>query len=395
VRATRPSPARDIASMTRRLVLVGGGQAHLHVLRELARRPIPDSEVVLVSPADHHYYAAMVPGFLQGQYDAEALRFDLAALARCAGARFVRAAADRIDVAERVVVTPDEQIMFDICSLDVGSDVAGAHAVGMKKHAFTLRPMARAVELRARVDALIASATRPLVVAVVGGGASGVELAFAIQRRLCEAPRGGMVTIVERGRELLGDFAPAGRQLATRLLRERGVGLVLGGRATGVSATAVTLDAGATVPADLVVWASGASAPTVLNWSDVPRNEGGYMLVDRTLRAVDGSPVWGAGDCVALQDRPELPKAGVYAVREAPILDRSLRAALGQGRAKKYRPQERFMALLNTGDDKAMLRWRGVHLHGRWAWRLKDRMDRKFVEQHRAPPCDEKNGSAS
>jgi selenide,water dikinase len=379
--------------MTRRLVLVGGGHAHLHVLRELARRPIPDAEVVLVSPSEHHYYSAMVTGYLQGQYEAEALRFDLAALARCAGARFVCAAADRVDVAERVVVTPTEQVAFDVCSLDVGSDAADARVVGMKQHALTLRPMARAVELRERLDALVASATRPLVVAVVGGGASGVELAFAIQRRLREAPQGGMVTIVERARELLGDFAPAGRQLATRLLREHGVGLMLGGRATGVSATAVALDAGATVPADLVVWAAGASAPAVLNGSDVSRNEEGYLLVDRTLRAVDGSPVWGAGDCITLRDRPGLPKAGVYAVGEAPILDRSLRAALGHGRAKKYRPQKRFMTLLNTGDDRAMLEWRGMHLHSRWAWRLKDRWDRKFVERQR--PCDEKPGSAS
>jgi selenide,water dikinase len=378
--------------MMRRLVLVGGGHAHLHVLRQIARQPIADTEVVLVSPGDSHYYAGMVPGYVQGQYESDALRFDLAALARCAGARLVRATADRVDVAQRAVVTGDESLPFDLCSLDVGSDAEGGRVPGMREHAITLHPISHAVELRARVDGLVASAALPLVV-VVGGGAGGAEIAFAIQRRLRAAPHGGTVTIVERGREVLGDFAPKVRQLVHRLLRERGIGLVFGSRVTGVSATAVTLDAGAMMPADLVVWMAGAAAPAVLAGSDVPKDDEGYLLVDRTLRAVDGAPVWGAGDCITIRDRPGVPKAEVYAVRQAPILERSLRAALEKSRPKKYRPQRSHLALINTGDDKAILRWRDVSLHSRWAWRLKDRIDRRFMERYRR--CDETSGSDS
>ena len=378
--------------MTRRLVLVGGGHAHLYVLRRLAHRPIPDTEVVLVA-ADDHFYAGMVPGFVQHQYEIGDLRVDLAMLARCAGAHHVRTTADRIDLAERVVITDGEPVPFDVCSLDVGSDPAGARTIGMTAHAVALRPTARAVELRERVDALIATAERPLGVTVVGGGASGVEIAFAIQRRLKSAPHGGMVTIVERAREVLGDFAPKGRQLVLRLLKERGIGLILGGRATRVSRTSVTLDAGATVPSDLVVWAAGAAAPAVLTWSDVPKDEEGFLLVDDTLRAVDGSPVFGAGDCISFRDHPRIARADVYAMREAPILDCSLRAALGKGKPRKYDPPRHFRAILNTSDEKAILRWRNVHLHSRLAWRLKDRADRRFVETYQR--CDEKRVPAS
>jgi NADH dehydrogenase FAD-containing subunit len=103
--------------------------------------------------------------------------------------------------------------------------------------------------------------------------------------------------------------------------------------------------------------------------------------------------VWGAGDCVTMRDHPILPKAGVYAVRQAPILERSLRAALGKGRPKRYTPQRSYLALINTGDDRAIFRWRTITLHSRWAWRLKDRIDRRFVERYRR--CDERSGSAS
>ncbi|MCY7378205.1 MAG: hypothetical protein LH467_02565, partial [Gemmatimonadaceae bacterium] len=158
---------------SRRLVLVGGGHAHLHVLRALARRPIPDTEVVLVAAGDH-FYSAMVPGYLQGQYEAEALRVDLHALARRAGVRMVRARADRVDAARRTVVAGGVDIPFDCCSLDIGGEPAGTATPGVNRWALTLRPMERALALRARVDALVAAASeRPPAGGGGGGGGRG------------------------------------------------------------------------------------------------------------------------------------------------------------------------------------------------------------------------------
>ncbi len=87
---------------------------------------------------------------------------------------------------------------------------------------------------------------------------------------------------------------------------------------------------------------------------------------------------------MTLSDYPATPKAGVYAVRQGPVLARNLRAALGQGRPAGYVPQQTFLSLLNTADGKALLRWRGIVSHSRLAWRLKDRIDRRFVLGYRA-----------
>lgn len=370
------------AATSRRLVLIGGGHAHLHVLRELARRPIADVDTVLVVPGDH-YYSAMVPGYLQGQYESDALRFDLVSLTRRAGVRLVHAAAERVDTAEHVVMAGGEAIPFDLCSLDIGCEAAGLSIPGVAEHALTLRPMARAVALRARLDALIAGAARPLSLVVVGGGAGGVEVAFALRHRLRSSSADGTVSLVEGGTELLPDFEPAMRHLAREVLRERGVSLSLGGRVTTVTASSVMLHNGAALPADLVVWLAGAAAPPLVMDSGLAHDDEGYLLVDRSLRAVDGAPVWGAGDCITLEKFPHLAKAGVYAVREAPALDRSLRAALGRGRPAKYRPQRSYLALLNTGGGWALMRWKGMHRHSRWAWRLKDLIDRRFMRRYR------------
>ena len=92
--------------------------------------------------------------------------------------------------------------------------------------------------------------------------------------------------------------------------------------------------------------------------------------------------VFAAGDCATLANHPDTPKAGVYAVREAPILWRSLLAAVAGAPPPRYTPQTGFLSLLNTADGRALLRWRGVLAHSRWAWRLKDRIDRRFVERY-------------
>lgn len=366
---------------SRRLVLVGGGHAHLHVLRALARRPISDTQVVLVSPGDH-FYSAMVPGFLQGQYGADDIRIDLQALASRAGVRMVRARADRVDVARGIVIFAGEELPFDFCSLDIGCEPTGTATPGASRWALALRPMERALEVRARVDALVAGAPeRPPAVVVVGAGAGGVEIAFAIRARFHAARVQGSVSLVEGGVEVLPEYDPTMRDLATRVLGDRGVAVALGGRVTAVSESAVTLHNGASLPADLVVWVTGAAAPPLVAESGLARDAEGFLLVDRSLRAVDGTPIWGAGDCITLRDFPDIAKAGVYAVREAPALERSLRAALGHGRPGRFRPQRSYLSLLNTGRGWALMRWKGIHRHSRWAWRLKDMIDRRFVRR--------------
>jgi selenide,water dikinase len=380
--------------MTRRLVLVGGGHAHLHVLREWARRPMPGVELLLVSPSAQQWYSGMVPGYLAGHYDADDLRIDLAALARCAGAKLVVTAAESVNATERVVVAGGEHIPFDICSLDVGSGMAGAEIPGMREHAVALRPMERAVELRNRIDALLARGGSPLSVAIVGAGAAGVEVAFALEARLRGSDRGGRVMIVDGAAEVLAGESPSMRRRAMALLRERGIGLVLGAPVTRVEAETLVLGSGASLPGDLIVWATGSASPTLFATSDLPRDDAGYLLVDRKLRAVGGLPVWGAGDCVTIAKRPQLARSGVQAVREGPVLLHNLRAALGSGRARRFHPRTVSRARRRPTEGRAPARRGRLEGYSRWAWWLKERIDRRFVAQF-AVACDEKAVPAS
>jgi NADH dehydrogenase FAD-containing subunit len=365
----------------RQLVLVGAGPAHLYVLRELARRPVADVDVVLVTPGES-YHPPMAAGYLAGQYEAEDFRFDLDAIARAARVRIVRAAVERIAADERAVLVSGDRIPFDVCSFDLEIAPDLRAIPGAADHALAIRPAERVLELRRRLDALVAGATGPVSVAVVGGGPRGVEIALVVRHRL-GAESAHRVSLIERATEVLPEFEPPMQQLAAEVLRSRGVAVALGGRVTAITSDAVALHNGATIPADLVVWTCRGVEPELIARSGLPRDDDGRLLVDRSMQSVDGAPVWGAGETVSIQQFPERDRGAGYAVREAPALDRSLRAALGQGRPARYRPQRTSLAVLNSGGGWALIRWKGIHRHSRWAWRLKDMMDRRFVRRFR------------
>ena len=376
-----------------RLVLIGSGLAHLHVLRAWRRDAIAGVELVVVAPCDHHY-SGMVPGFLRGAYAAADMRIDVATLARCAGARHVDAIAERLSLATHVIDTTAGPLEFDLCSIDVGGGVAGSRIPGVAANTVSLRPMTRALALRDALDARCAS-HQPFHVVVVGAGAGGVEVALAVQQRIAATNGGGTVRLVDAGRVMLPLEPPGLRRAIAALLHGRGIGLVLGEAVAGVTSDAVHLASGASLPADLVVWLPGVEPPPLLAASDLRTDDAGYLLVDRTL-AMSGSDqgIWGAGDCIALADGSAPPRSGAYAVRQGPILLANLRAALGHGRTRRYTPRARSLVLLDTADGRALARWGRLHGGGVLAWWLKRRIDRRYVEHFRVM-CDERGAPGS
>jgi selenide,water dikinase len=373
------------AGPRRRLVLVGGGHSHLHVLRMLAMEPLAGARATLVSPESYATYSGMVPGTLAGLYDLAQAQVDLRALAARAGVRFVAARAERIDAAaRRVACTGGIEVPYDVLSLDVGSRPAGADDPAVRRHALPLKPLPEAIR---RIEAFATAVGRngdAARAAVVGAGAGGVEVAFALAARLRHA----------RGRVVVVDHAPGPlsgypERVAARVLAHfaaRGIEFMGGVEVEGVEAGALRLGDGRRVDAELIVWATGAAALPLPRDSGLPTDARGFLRVTAELRCVAHPDIFAAGDCAALEPYPDLPKAGVYAVREGPILWANLRAAVrGQGRLARYRPQPRFLSLLGTGDGRAILSYYGLVLDGRWVWRLKDWIDRRWVDKHRSP----------
>jgi selenide,water dikinase len=370
------------------LVLAGGGHAHLFVLEGLARGAFRrDTAVTVVAPDRRHAYSGMVPGLVGGRYRPEELLIDLAALARAAGATFLEGTVHALDPGARSVTLADgRRLSYDLLSLAIGAGNAGTGLPGVAEHAVPVKPIGRTLGILPAIERAVARAGRSgPAVGVVGGGAAGVELALNLRTRLAMLGRpAAPVRVVDRHDRVLRDRSTACRRAAERALRARGVELVLGSEVARVAPDRLHLGDGRTVDAGLVVWATGPAAPRLFAETGLATDPAGYLRVDTMLRSISRPEIFTAGDAASLEGHPELAKAGVHAVRAGPVLlDNLAAAAAGQPPVRRFHARRRFLALLNTGDGRAILSWGELAATGRWAMTLKDRIDRRFIARFR------------
>jgi selenide,water dikinase len=215
-------------------------------------------------------------------------------------------------------------------------------------------------------------------VVVLGGGIAGVELAMAMAHGLRKAGRSPEVTIVDQAQALsaLGERAQI---LLRRQLAAQGIGVKERARAMEIHADKVVFEGGETLPAGFVTGAAGAYPYPWLKDSGLT-DASGFIPVDPQLRSLDPK-IFAVGDCAEMVHAPR-PKAGVYAVRQAPILFHNLRAALsGTGGMKRYRPQKDYLKLVSLGEKSALVERFGLAFAGPALWRWKDRIDRDFMDK--------------
>lgn len=386
----RSEPLRTVA-------LIGGGHAHVQVLKRWAMDPPPGARLVVVLDRPVAVYSGMVPGFVAGDYRIDELEIDVVPLARRAGACVILAAATDLDpVRQEIALAGRPPIRFDLASLDVGSTVRDLELPGVAEYALSTRPIGRFVAaVDARLEALAARdrSGAPFAprILVVGGGAAGCELAFCLDARLRRSGVGPHIAIATSERELMSGSSAAVRRRIAALARTRGIESHLGTRIQRVAPDAAYTDTGEPLEADLVVWATGA-VPVAFpprhategeagraDRTDLARDRAGFLLVRDTLQTVGFDAIFAVGDCARLAAHPWVPRAGVYAVRQGPILDRNLRARLAGRALTPYRPQRDFLSLLNVGDGRALAAKWGLAIEGTSAYRWKDRIDRGFM----------------
>lgn len=368
----------------KRLVLVGGGHSHVEVLRLFGAEPAPGVELVLVSPYRFTAYSGMLPGLVAGHYRFDDAHLDLARLARHAHARFERERAVGLDPHVRsVALACGRRIEFDFASIDVGSVSATAGIPGAAVHAAPVKPVEAFLQTwqtmieRARVGSLRA-------IALVGGGAAGVELLLAMQHRL--AIETGtqppvlfkLVTDVDR---TVPNHPPRADKILRRMLTERGVELHLASRVVGVEHGEVLTASGGRIAADQIVWATGGAAPPLARSASLALDAAGFIAVNECLQSISCPAVFASGDCATMIDHPR-PRSGVFAVRQGPPLAANLRAALVGAPLRAYVPQRHALALISAGNRYAIAtrgRWTAA---GAWVWRWKDWVDRRFMRRY-------------
>jgi selenide, water dikinase len=370
----------------RRILLIGGGHSHLEVLRRFALRPAPGIDITLVTPNAQTPYSGMLPGLIAGHYGIADSHVDLPALARWAGARLVCDRAVELDLYTRIVRLAEGNVEpFDLLSIDIGS-TPDMSIRGVREHAISIRPIDRFLVAWASLE-VDAAAGRVRTIAVVGGGAAGVEMLLAMQFRLAqtlgaEAPRFALVTDLPH---LMMNYPPSVRARFGKLLVAREVVLHTGNAATAVECGAVITTTGRRIAADRVVWATSGRPASWLAASTLACDERGFVRVNASLQSVSDPFVFAAGDC-AVQEGARQPRSGVIAVRQGPSLAANLRHAARQQALARHISPRRVMSMVATGPRHAMVSWGPIGASGEWVWRWKDRIDRRYVARYRPSP---------
>ncbi len=367
----------------KRLVLVGGGHAHLFVLKALAREQLTGIEVVLVSPSFFQSYSGMLPGWMAGYYAQTQCQINLQPLAHSAHVRMV---IDRVVSMDpdrhRIGLSDGRRIDYDVLSMDVGSEVNVSWLRMAGKKLLPVKPLDVFFQAWPRIlsDAQANSRYR---LAIVGGGAAAIELALAARYALVHSAGANrrVDLVASESGPLVGHAASVQRRIG-RFLSTAGVVVH---RLRGVGAKeGVLLSDGTLLPADCVIAATGARAPCWLTLSGLTLSESEYVAVDRHYRSISHPDVFAAGDVCERQDTASA-RSGVHAVHAGPVLAKNLLAALRGGDMQTDRFRPRSLYLLACGPGYAVASWGRWSAEGRWVWRLKDWIDQRFIRKFSDP----------
>lgn len=372
---------------TQDIILIGGGHTHVQVLKSFGMSPPPGVRLTLIAKELSAPYSGMLPGLIAGHYDFDDCHIDLVRLAQFAGARIIHGTVDGINrVEKRISITGRPSLRYDIASIDVGITPDLSALRGAETHGIAVKPISSFWPKWQALEQHVKTETGPRRITLIGGGAAGCELALAADHRL-------RTVLSSKGREAVnltitlitgGSLLPTHNRRAQTLMRkalqDRNIHVVESGRAVEVSEKCVKLDSGLVVPSDAALITTGAAPPSWFATSDLKTTHDGFLAIRDTLQMPDDPHIFAVGDCATSLTHPR-EKSGVFAVRQGPTLIENLTRVARAEEIRAFKPQKYFLTLLSLADGRAIAAKGSLAFSGRWAWKLKDVIDRKFMRK--------------
>jgi len=404
-----------------KLVLVGGGHSHAIAILSFINHPLKDTQITLITDVLYAPYSGMLPGHIAGVYNFEECHIDLCKLAAAAKIDIIVAKVLNLDVANQQVICNNSQIIpYDILSINIGSNPHLDTIIGAESYGTPVKPIPAFLK---EWEQLIQqwkdnqNKQESLRITIVGGGAGGVELALNMQQQLTYIywqnwrllPKKSLdtkqfrleqvldkldnrlkINLVHRQLDLLPQYNNWVKKYLHNLLSDRHIQLYLGESVQQIipessSDYNLLCESGLKISSDRVFWVTNAAAPAWLKASGLATNETGFITVNNYLQSISHPQIFAVGD-IANMVNYQLPKAGVFAVRQGLPLAQNLRLFTQGQTLKPYHPQARYLSLIGTGNSHALAvygKFGIAGVAGGLLWKWKDRIDRKFMAQFR------------
>jgi len=359
------------------ILLIGAGHGHLYTVSKTRQMVELGYRVVVINASRYHYYSGMGPGMLGGMYAPDDTRFDIEKMVHRGGGEFIEDSVMKIDPERRVVYTSGGKIMeFDVLSCNTGSVIRDIIPVDSSDTVYPVKPLANLYRARTRLEQ--AEKGSFLRVVVAGGGAAGVEIAANVYGRARTLPINARVSIVTSG-ILLEGFPKKASRKARKWLIKHGIEVHEQTRVSGINNKNVSLTGGRDIPMDICIMATGIVPPEIFSRSGMKTGPDGGLDVNEYLQAQNYPNIFGTGDGIYFSPHP-LPKAGVYAVRQGPLLYSNIMAYCRGESLEAFVPQKKYLLILNLAGYGIAVREKLV-LTGRTWFRIKDSIDSKYVKR--------------
>ncbi|WP_408006620.1 NAD(P)/FAD-dependent oxidoreductase [Pseudalkalibacillus sp. A8] len=361
--------------MSKKLLLIGVGKAHLSLLRKLKTNPLSDCEVTLLNPAYTYHYSDMFSGFVEGIYQLEDLQIDLADLTEKAGIRLIQGAALSIDVKQKMVLTEKGDILsFDCLSLDIDTREKEIEILPEQENIVRY-------DRKHQIERFQNHESKNGTVVIVGRGAPSIEISFAFQAWKQTHGDDEEVILISSKNSCEGNGNQESQRLKA-MLRNAGVQVQENEKVVEVGERSIITDK-RTISYDCLFWMTGPEAPKIYTSSKLPTDDQGYLLVEDTLQVKEFPFIFGAGNGVTIRNHPNLPRNGTMAEKQGEVLADNLKGYLGSGEGYHFEPQKRPLSIVSVGHQKALLKFGSFSTTGKLAWKLKNKIDCRFVASFR------------
>eukprot|EP00924_Labyrinthula_sp_SR-Ha-C_P010075 maker-scaffold_40-snap-gene-1.47-mRNA-1 protein AED:0.00 eAED:0.00 QI:61/1/1/1/0/0/2/54/434 len=372
------------------VIFVGAGHSHVHTLKMLPKLNLP-IEVIVINTTVKTPYSGMLPGYIQGLYSFDEAHIDVAALCDLAPnqVHFIQDTVTKIDGKNKIVYFSSgrDSIQGDIITIDTGCTPKLppeiAKQVEKEENILPVKPISNFSHRWENLQEKLNSLTRPRIV-IVGGGAAGVDLSLSLHQMNSAFD----ITIVSKTPNLVPHLSKPAQKSLVQVLKDAGITFIPNFDGNDVQDKSyVVSKTGKKVFFDVLFLSTDARAAEFLGKSDLKTTADNFVKVKATLESVNTPDVFAVGDCCHFGETG-LPKAGVFAVREGPILLENLtlriKSLLAKDSSKNYElidyvPQTNFLGILGTGRDFCVGVKGDMVLRTPWMFDLKDWIDRTWM----------------
>ncbi len=364
------------------LVLIGGGHSQVNVLKKFGMKPIAGLRITLINNYYISPYSGMLPGYIAETYTKTQTQIDLLNLCKFSNSRLIIDNVIGLDPTEKQVILKDRMpIKFDTLSINTGGEPNLDNIKGAKEFSIPIKPISKLVKVIDDIKRKILQSNE-ISISVIGGGAGGIELVLALNEYLktIKSIKKIKINLISKGKYLAQAKNKFSQNCILSFLKDNNINVILNDEVIEIGANFIKTLKGTIINSEFNFLVTPISPPKWIANTDLRLDKLGFIKVNKFLQTSDKN-IFASGDICSLENY-KLPKAGVYAVRQGPILYKNLRAKILNLKFSSFKPQRSFLSLIGNGKNEAIFSWKGISFRSKFAWFLKSNIDQRFIRKY-------------